>query len=110
MTKSELQISHYREVQDIIDRFQTGNFNLYALEWKLDDLYFEALKNNIALQDVDVIVEVYKIKSLANARNKIQETTEETVDDTPLDKLPGYIGTEKGDLLSNTIDIISGTE
>ena len=65
MTKSELQISHYQEVQDIIDRFDTGNYNLYSLEWKLDDLYNEALKNNIALQDVDVIIEVYKIKSLA---------------------------------------------
>jgi|TARA_R100001463_G_scaffold132703_1_gene193531 hypothetical protein len=99
MTKSELQISHYREVQDIIDRFQNGNFNLYSLEWKLDDLYLEALKNNIALQDVDVIVEVYKIKSLANARNKLEETTEEIVDDTITDAL-----------LTNTIDIISGTE
>ena len=73
MTKSELQISHYREVQDIIDRFDTGNYNLYSLEWKLDDLYNEALKNNIALQDVDVIIEVYKIKSLANARKKLAE-------------------------------------
>jgi len=99
MTKSELQISHYREVQDIIDRFQNGNFNLYSLEWKLDDLYLEALKNNIALQDVDVIVEVYKIKSLANARNKLEETTGEIVDDTITDAL-----------LTNTIDIISGTE
>jgi hypothetical protein len=98
MTKSELQISHYREVQDIIDRFQNGNFNLYSLEWKLDDLYLEALKNNIALQDVDVIVEVYKIKSLANARNKLEETTEEIVDEV------------NDALLTNTIDIISGTE
>jgi hypothetical protein len=98
MTKSELQISHYREVQDIIDRFQNGNFNLYSLEWKLDDLYLEALKNNIALQDVDVIVEVYKIKSLANARNKLEETTEEIVDEVT------------DALLTNTIDIISGTE
>jgi len=99
MTKSELQISHYREVQDIIDRFETGNYNLYSLEWKLDDLYNEALKNNIALQDVDVIIEVYKIKALANARKKLEETTEEIVDDTITD-----------DLLSKTIDIISGTE
>ena len=98
MTKSELQISHYREVQDIIDRFQNGNFNLYSLEWKLDDLYLEALKNNIALQDVDGIVEVYKIKSLANARNKLEETTEEIVDEV------------NDALLTNTIDIISGTE
>ena len=74
MTKSELQISHYQEVQDIIDRFDTGNYNLYSLEWKLDDLYNEALKNNIALQDVDVIIEVYKIKSLANARKKTSRT------------------------------------
>jgi|TARA_Y100000389_G_C17373318_1_gene470243 hypothetical protein len=99
MTKSELQISHYREVQDIIDRFDTGNYNLYSLEWKLDDLYFEALKNNIALQDVDVIVEVYKIKSLANARKKLSEQPVEETDESITDVL-----------LSNTIDIISGTE
>lgn len=99
MTKSELQISHYQEVQDIIDRFDTGNYNLYSLEWKLDDLYNEALKNNIALQDVDVIVEVYKIKSLANARKKLAEQDSEPTIDTISD-----------DLLTKTIDIISGTE
>jgi hypothetical protein len=99
MTKSELQISHYQEVQDIIDRFDTGNYNLYSLEWKLDDLYNEALKNNIALQDVDVIIEVYKIKSLANARKKLAEQDSEYTIDTISD-----------DLLTKTIDIISGTE
>lgn len=99
MTKSELQISHYREVQDIIDSFEEGNYNLYSLEWKLDDLYLEALKNNIALQDVDVIVEVYKIKSLANARKKLAEQDSEPTVDTISD-----------DLLTKTIDIISGTE
>ena len=99
MTKSELQISHYQEVQDIIDRFDTGNYNLYSLEWKLDDLYNEALKNNIALQDVDVIIEVYKIKSLANARKKLAEQDSEPTIDTISD-----------DLLTKTIDIISGTE
>ena len=99
MTKSELQISHYQEVQDIIDRFDTGNYNLYQLEWKLDDLYNEALKNNIALQDVDVIIEVYKIKSLANARKKLAEQDSEPTIDTISD-----------DLLTKTIDIISGTE
>ena len=99
MTKSELQISHYREVQDIIDSFEEGNYNLYSLEWKLDDLYLEALKNNIALQDVDVIVEVYKIKSLANARKKLAEQDSEPTVDTIGD-----------DLLTKTIDIISGTE
>ena len=99
MTKSELQISHYREVQDIIDSFEEGNYNLYSLEWKLDDLYLEALKNNIALQDVDVIVEVYKIKSLANARKKLAEQDSEPTVDIISD-----------DLLTKTIDIISGTE
>ena len=99
MTKSELQISHYQEVQDIIDRFDTGNYNLYSLEWKLYDLYNEALKNNIALQDVDVIIEVYKIKSLANARKKLAEQDSEPTIDTISD-----------DLLTKTIDIISGTE
>ena len=99
MTKSELKISHYQEVQDIIDRFDTGNYNLYSLEWKLDDLYNEALKNNIALQDVDVIIEVYKIKSLANARKKLAEQDSEYTIDTISD-----------DLLTKTIDIISGTE
>ena len=99
MTKSELQISHYQEVQDIIDRFDTGNYNLYSLEWKLDDLYNEALKNNIALQDVDVIIEVYKIKSLANARKKLAEQDSEPT-----------IYTISDDLLTKTIDIISGTE
>lgn len=103
MTKSELQISHYREVQDIIDSFEEGNYNLYSLEWKLDDLYLEALKNNIALQDVDVIVEVYKIKSLANARKKLAEQdSEPTVDE--------LVDTISDDLLTKTIDIISGTE
>jgi hypothetical protein len=99
MTKSELQISHYQEVQDIIDRFDTGNYNLYSLEWKLDDLYNEALKNNIALQDVDVIIEVYKIKYLSNARKKLAEQDSEYTIDTISD-----------DLLTKTIDIISGTE
>ena len=103
MTKSELQISHYREVQDIIDSFEEGNYNLYSLEWKLDDLYLEALKNNIALQDVDVIVEVYKIKSLANARKKLAEQdSEPTVDE--------LVDTISDDLLTKTIDLISGTE
>lgn len=79
MTKSELQLAHYYEVENVIEK-SSDVLNLYGLQWKLEDLYLSAYQNKISNDDINLIIEVYKHKAKAKALEEIKKKVDDKVD------------------------------